>query len=173
MSFIFLRTPTTIAFSWVLSVDEKFWFFKSGCISIFRCIVERPFIKLRLAFTTVFPDGVAGISWLRFALNFYRWLRAFFCTNFFRGTTERHSVAKNIAPGNPDFFSSLDLLNMLATCFGSDTTHFHRWKYFNFGLHTTLGLALYGQKEDQPGCRALLGSCYGVTFFKTSFRLHY
>jgi len=38
---------------------------------------------------------------------------------------------------------------------------------------TTLGLALYGQKEDQPGSRALLCSGHGVTFFKTRFRLHY
>jgi len=40
------------------------------------------------------------------------------------------------------------------------------------GERTTLGLALYGQKEDQPSNLALLGSGYGVTFFKTRFRLH-
>ncbi len=38
-----------------------------------------------------------------------------------------------------------------------------------FGLQPTSGLALYGQKEVQLGGKALLGSGYGVTFFKTGF----
>ena len=83
---------------------------------------------------------MAGVSCLSFVLNFYRWLRAFVFTNYFRGTTERHSIANNIAPGNTDYFSSLVLIKYAGSLLRvrhdtfSSLERFQLWPAYNIGF---------------------------------------